>query len=298
MNSVVAMVSHLETNERVVGTLDFDPDKQLRISLYSSAITMFPVYFWLGSFQIHPHLLFESLAYAIAFRLVLLNCRKDTMAASQRSSVIVGGMMGALVGAKALVLLQHLDLLGQNWRVFALLLFQGKTVVGALLGGLMGVELTKKMIGITRSTGDVFVYPLIVGTAVGRVGCFLTGLSDRTYGIATNLPWGIDFGDGVPRHPTQLYEIVFLLALMIFLRWRSRSPLPEGDLFKFYLISYLGFRFLIDFIKPDFHPFLGLTAIQIACVLGLAYYRRSLLKLFLFETSEAVLSKESLSSRE
>lgn len=242
----------------------------------------FPVYFSIGSFQLHPHILFESLAYAIAFRLVILNSRNDTIKATQRTSVIVGGMVGALVGAKSLVLLQHLDLLPQDWQQFLLLFIQGKTVVGAILGGLIGVELTKKMIGLTRSTGDVFVYPLIVGTAIGRIGCFLTGLSDRTYGIATNLPWGVDFGDGIYRHPTQLYEIIFLVILMAFLRIRSRYQRQEGDLFKFYMIAYLGFRFIIDFIKPDFHPFLGLTAIQIACLLALVYYRRSLGNLFRF----------------
>jgi prolipoprotein diacylglyceryltransferase len=240
----------------------------------------FPVYFWLGPVRLHPHILFESLAYAIAFRLLLRNIRKDSVSPTQRSSVIVGGMVGALVGAKALVLLQHIDFIWQNWQQLFLILLQGKTVVGALLGGLIGVELTKKLIGVTRSTGDVFVYPLIVGTAVGRIGCFLTGLSDRTYGIATTLPWGVDFGDGIPRHPTQLYEILFLVILMIFLRSRSRYPRQEGDLFKFYLVAYLGFRFLIDFIKPDFHPIIGLSAIQIACLLGLLYYCRSIPQLF------------------
>lgn len=242
----------------------------------------FPVYFWLGSVRLHPHILFESLAYAVAFRLLLRNIRKDSVSPAQRSSVIVGGMVGALVGAKALVLLQHIDFIWQNWQQLFLVLLQGKTVVGALLGGLIGVELTKKLIGVTRSTGDVFVYPLIVGTAVGRIGCFLTGLSDRTYGIPTTLPWGVDFGDGIPRHPTQLYEILFLVILMIFLRSRSRYPRQDGDLFKFYLVAYLGFRFLIDFIKPDFHPIIGMSAIQIACLLGLLYYCRSIPQMLRF----------------
>ncbi len=242
----------------------------------------FPVYFWLGSWRIHPHILFESLAYAIAFRLVLRNVRKDTISSPQRSSVIVGGMVGALVGAKVLVLLQHIDVVWQSGENFLLVLLQGKTVVGAMLGGLIGVELTKKWIGVRRSTGDAFVYPLIVGTAVGRIGCFLTGLSDRTYGIATSLPWGVDFGDRIPRHPTQLYEVIFLLILMIFLRIRSRYSRQEGDLFKFYAIAYLGFRLSIDFLKPDFHPFLGLTAIQVACLLGLLYYCRSIPQMFAF----------------
>jgi phosphatidylglycerol---prolipoprotein diacylglyceryl transferase len=242
----------------------------------------FPVYFGIGFLRIHPHLLFESLAYAIAFRLVLLNSRKDTISPSQRTSVIVGGMVGALIGAKVLVLVQHIDLFWQNWQQLLLLLVQGKTIVGALLGGLIGVELTKKVIGVRRSTGDLFVYPLIIGTAVGRIGCFLTGLSDRTYGIATTLPWGVDFGDGIYRHPTQLYEILFLLGLMIVLKIRSRYYRQEGDLFKFYTIAYLSFRLLIDFIKPDFHPFLGVSAIQIACLLGLLYYHRHIPQMFTF----------------
>ncbi|MFH7027544.1 MAG: prolipoprotein diacylglyceryl transferase [Heteroscytonema crispum UTEX LB 1556] len=240
----------------------------------------FPVYFWLGSLRIHPHVLFESIAYAVAFRLVLRNVRKDSIAPSQRTSVIVGGMLGALVGAKLLVWLQHIDLLWQNPGQLLLLLLQGKTVVGALLGGLIGVEITKKIIGVNRSTGDVFVYPLIVGTAIGRIGCFLTGLSDRTYGIPTTLPWGVDFGDGISRHPTQLYEIIFLLSLIIFLRFRSRYQRQEGDFFKFYIVSYLSFRLLIDFIKPDFHPLLGMSAIQIACLLAILYYRRSIPQMF------------------
>jgi phosphatidylglycerol:prolipoprotein diacylglycerol transferase len=247
---------------------------------------MFPVYIGFDPWKIHPHLFFEAIAYSVAFRLLLRNVRKDTIVAPQRASIIVGGMVGAFVGAKSLVLLQHLDLLWQNQALFFGLFLQGKTVVGALLGGLIGVELTKKMIGVTRSTGDVFVYPLIVGTVIGRVGCFLTGLSDRTYGIATTLPWGVDFGDGIHRHPTQLYEIIFLLTLMLFLRFRSRYLMQAGDLFKFYLISYLGFRFIIDFIKPDFQPFLGLSAIQVACLLALIYYHRSFPKLFTFKMKD------------
>jgi phosphatidylglycerol---prolipoprotein diacylglyceryl transferase len=236
----------------------------------------FPVYIGFGTWKIHPHLVFESLAYAVAFRLMLRNARTDSIAFSQRSSVVVGGLVGALVGAKGLVLLQHIDLLGQDWRQFILLFLQGKTVVGAMLGGLVGVELTKKWIGLKQSTGDVFVYPLMVGTAIGRMGCFLTGLSDRTYGTPTGLPWGVDFGDGIARHPTQLYEIVFLVGLMVALRVLARPSWEAGDRFKVYMMAYLMFRFLIDFIKPDFHWFLGVTAIQMACLLGLVYYSQNL----------------------
>ena len=231
----------------------------------------FPIYLWLGPWRIHPHFLLEAVAYSAAFRLMLRGIRRDSLTVSDRGSVVVGGMVGAIVGAKLLVLIQHIDLLSQNSAAFWLLGLQGKTIVGALLGGLLGVELTKRWIGVKKSTGDVFVYPLMAGIAIGRVGCFLTGLSDRTYGTATTLPWGVDFGDGVLRHPTQLYEIVFLAVLLLGLK-RVEKKLNSGDRFKLFMVSYLSFRFLIDFIKPDFHPLLGISAIQIACLLGLIYY--------------------------
>ena len=93
----------------------------------------------------------------------------------------------------------------------------GKTIAGALLGGLFAVEAMKRYIGLHQSTGDLLAIPIAAGVAIGRIGCFLTGLSDNTYGTPTSLPWGIDFGDGVRRHPTQLYEIAFLLVLLAIL---------------------------------------------------------------------------------
>ena len=85
--------------------------------------------------------------------------------------------MGALVGAKVLVLLQHIDVIGSSWERLLLLLVQGKTVVGALLGGLIGVELTKKMIGVKQSTGDTFVYPQAIK------GIYVSQYTRRHFGI-------------------------------------------------------------------------------------------------------------------
>ena len=264
----------------------------------------FPVYFYLGPLRLHPHFVLEALAYGVGLYFVLFRRLANSnpssadstrlsgevidsqlaISPSQRSSISVGALVGALLGAKLLVMAQHINLLGEDWRMFALLVLQGKTIVGALLGGLIGVEMTKKMIGVRQSTGDGFVWSVMVGMMIGRVGCFLTGLSDRTYGIASTLPWGVDFGDGITRHPTQLYEVGFLLLLIIFLRWMvsrqlSAQKLREGDLFKLFMIAYLAFRFAVDFIKPEFRPLFGMSAIQCACVGGLAYYCKDIYRL-------------------
>ncbi len=239
----------------------------------------FPVYLTIGTLKLHPHPVFESLAYFVSLRLALRRFRQNSIASAQRGVVIAGGLIGGMVGAKLLAILQHLDLLWNGSVGLGMLLIGGKTIVGALLGATFGVEVTKKLLKIETATGDVFAYPLIMGTAIGRVGCFLTGLSDQTYGINTSLPWGVDFGDGIYRHPTQLYEVIFLVGLLIYLRYREHQPMLPGDLFRFYMICYLSFRWAIDFIKPDFHPLLGMSAIQIACLLGLVYYRSAMRRL-------------------
>jgi prolipoprotein diacylglyceryltransferase len=83
---------------------------------------------------------------------------------------------------------------------------------------------------------------------------------------------------------------MFLLGLIIFLKIRTRYHRQEGDLFKFYAIAYLSFRLLIDFIKPDFHPLLGISPIQIACILGILYYYRSISRFLTFTRSSNSLS--------
>ena len=245
----------------------------------------FPVYLTIGNLRLHPHPIFESIGYFVAWRIALSRFRQSSVKIPQQGVIMAGGLIGGIVGAKLLAILQHLDLLWTGEVSWLGLLIGGKTIVGALLGATFGVEVTKKIIGVPTSTGDAFAYPLIIGTAIGRIGCFLTGLSDKTYGIPTSLPWAVDFGDRTPRHPTQLYEVVFLLGLLVFLQYRVTGAkgknLLLGDSFRFYSIGYLSFRWAIDFIKPDFHPLLGMSAIQIACLLGLVYYRRAISRMFI-----------------
>ena len=239
----------------------------------------YPVYLHIGSLQIHPHLFFETLAYVVAFLSYLALRRNygDQVDNLARWWVIAAATMGALVGSKVLnwfeyprVTLAHL-----HDPVF---LMGGKTIVGALIGGLLAVEVMKKLCRIESKTGDLFAAPLCVGIAIGRIGCFLTGLSDQTFGIATSLPWGMDFGDGVKRHPVQIYEIIFVIALGVFLSRRMRRPFREGDIFRMFMAGYLGFRLLCDFLKPDPKVFAGLASIQWACVAMLLYYARDIIR--------------------
>src|SRR4051812_11622878 len=143
----------------------------------------FPVHLVFFGVRIHPHLVAELLAYTLGFQLFLYLQRKSLFRAAsppfeQLMWVIVGALFGAMFGSK---LLAWLESPGEYFKTpfDPQRLLGGKTIVGGLLGGWAGVELAKLCVGIRSSTGDAYVFPLIVGMAVGRVGCFLTGLSDH-----------------------------------------------------------------------------------------------------------------------
>jgi phosphatidylglycerol:prolipoprotein diacylglycerol transferase len=226
----------------------------------------FPVWVSVGPWRLHPHTFFEVLAYATGFvtYLAIRRRRGDRIGDTDRWSVLTATVVGAAIGSRLLAWFES-DPAGG-----VLTAFGGKTIVGGLLGGWIGTELEKIRRGIRTSTGDLYVFPLVIGIAIGRIGCFLSGLPDGTYGVATSLPWGVDFGDGVARHPTALYESLFVIALGGVLS-RVERRLAPGQLFKTFMLAYLGFRLAVDTIKPGVPAALGLTAIQWACLAGVVY---------------------------
>jgi phosphatidylglycerol:prolipoprotein diacylglycerol transferase len=233
----------------------------------------FPFDLRLGPLTLNAHQVFEFLAYLVGFRIFLLLRRRagDVVVPPTRWWIVAAAILGGALGSRLLYWLEDPAQTLARLDDPAFLL-GGKTVVGGLIGGLIGVELTKKILGVSSRTGDLFALPLAVGIAIGRIGCFLAGLPDRTFGTETSLPWGVDFGDGIGRHPTQLYEAIFLAGLAAVLAFSARRPHAEGNIFRLFMMAYLTFRVLVDAIKPDPRLALGLSAIQWAALLTLKYY--------------------------
>lgn len=212
------------------------------------------------------HYLLEWMALVVGGWIYRWRKKRQNIAVLEGSNfnLIVGCLLGAAIGNKAMFWFENPQLLQEINHLSALWL-QGQSIVGGLLGGWIGVELAKKMSSWNGPrTGDDFVPAILSGILVGRVGCFVAGLHDGTYGVPTSLPWGIDLGDGIHRHPTALYEwLVALLALITWPRWAGMLASTPGLAFRYFILGYMVWRIGVDALKPVPYPYgLGMSAIQ------------------------------------
>lgn len=236
----------------------------------------FPWTIPIGSFRLSVHLLAETLAYSIGLLFYRFQRAQkgDAVSYSHRSYLLAAAIVGAVIGAKGLHLLHE-------WRtvldrgIGLEILFGGKTLVGGILGGWAAVEIVKKRLGIFTRTGDLYAAPLALAIAIGRLGCFSAGVHDHTHGLPSDLPWAMDLGDGVRRHPAALYEAIFAAGLFVVLIIRGHRPHVTGRLFQDFLLAYLFFRVVVEFAKPADRIF-GVSVIQAAAAIGwvVAYRRR------------------------
>jgi phosphatidylglycerol---prolipoprotein diacylglyceryl transferase len=240
-----------------------------------------------GDWLIQSYALFATLGWLAGGAVFYLEVRRRGWPLDKLLFAAVGCFFGAIVGGLAFGMLFF------DWpevvdRVTALEL-AGNSVVGGLAGGFLGVEIAKKLVGHTISTGEAFALAIPIGHAIGRVGCYLSGCC---FGTPTTLPWGVTFpgaslahtsqvtlglvgaGDApLPVHPTQLYEIAFdlvLFAALFIVRDRTRT---RGSLFRAYLFAYATFRLMLELVRGD-SPFPsagGPKPIQVV-LLGAALY--------------------------
>lgn len=229
--------------------------------------------------KLNMHLILEYLAFFVAFRYYVILRRKssDTISSNNRLSIIIGAIFGALFLSRLVAFFEnpiiHYE---QGW----ISILNNKTIMGGLFGGLLGVELAKKIIDEKQSSGDLFTLPIIVGIIIGRIGCFLAGIKEFTYGIETNSFLGVDLGDGLQRHPIALYEVVFLMFLFILIKklQKKSDQFESGTCFKIFMVAYFSFRFFMEFLKPNTFLIFGLSSIQYLCLICLVYYQKTILQ--------------------
>jgi prolipoprotein diacylglyceryltransferase len=217
------------------------------------------------------HLFFDLLAYGVGAFLSwkLFHPSKPSITDENlRYAYYTVAIVGAVLGA---ILIGSLNIYYslENTNNFIV----GKSILGAIVGATFTIELFKKIMKIKGSTGAYFVPSLAIGIAIGRVGCFLSGLDDYTYGIATNSFLGYNFGDGISRHPVQLYEslTMFLFFLYVVYIYFKNRDYFEKHIFYQFILLYAIQRFAWEFLKPYETIAFGLNIFQFFC-LGLIGY--------------------------
>lgn len=176
--------------------------------------------------------------------------------------VIVGGLIGAVLGAKLAYFAVELPL---RWNAphFWENVLLGRTLLGGLLGGYLGVEWGKRVCGYAAPTGDSFAIAVPLGIALGRIGCYLNGCCQ---GSLCDAAWyAVRDAAGAWRYPAALTEAAFHLnaaGLFAALLWTGRL---RGQLFHVYLIGYGVFRFASEYwrdtprIAGAFSPYQALA---------------------------------------
>jgi phosphatidylglycerol:prolipoprotein diacylglycerol transferase len=149
-----------------------------------------------------------------------------------------------------------------------LLGFGGLTIWGAILGATLGIWVYSRFSDFKFGYFMDLITPgVLLAQVVGRVGCTINGCC---YGKASSLPWAVVYTNpdsyaplGIAVHPTQIYEIIFLLIVFGVLFWLRKRFQPEGSLFLIYLSLYSMWRLGLGFLRDGTDFLFGLQQAQV-----------------------------------
>ena len=191
---------------------------------------------------LQPYSLLMIAGIAISLFFWVRLARKD----GQLLFICLSALAGAFVGARVVYIA------AEGWlHVGApdlwLHLATGKSILGALLGGTLSVEVARRAVGYRRTTGDWFAINTPIGIILGRVGCMVHGCCA---GRVCEASWfTIKDASGIPRWPVVPCEIVFNAGALIAVLALRRLKILPGQHFHLYLIAYGLFRFFHEYLR-------------------------------------------------
>lgn len=226
---------------------------------------MHPILFKIGPVTLYTYGFMMAMAFLTCYFILQGELKKRDEHPDFASNIVFWAAIGGILGAKILYLLENLpdffaDPIGM---VFTR---SGLVFHGGLIGGaatvIIYLKRSKKSI---RIYADIIGPLLLVGQAIGRIGCFFAGCC---HGKACDLPWAVTFPYASPPadfpvHPTQLYETILNLILFFILIKIIRPRMKrDGSTFGFYLIFAGIERFLIEFLRVNPIVLWGLSSAQ------------------------------------
>lgn len=213
---------------------------------------MYPDLLKIGSFTLHSFGVMVMLAFLIPTLIMWREFDRRGIAPELAIYISSAAIVGGFVGARLYFIFEYWEqFLRDPWQM----LFSGSGLVwyGGFLGGFLAVYWVVARSGVSKLVaGDVIMPLLLLGHAIGRVGCQLAG--DGDYGPPSDLPWAMAYPNGtiptaVPVHPTPVYDT--LLALLFFgIIWSRRQQLlPPGRAMSYALFGMGIARFITEFFR-------------------------------------------------
>lgn len=211
---------------------------------------MHPILLTVGPITLYSYGWMVAIGFFVGTRLALHRARATGIASDRIERLLFFTFLGGIIGARAAYVFL-------NWSDFAASPFEvirldhgGLVFYGGLAGGVLTLALLMRRFSLPPwKTLDLLTPPFILAHAIGRIGCFLNGCC---YGKPSSLPWAVAFpNEGIPRHPTQLYEAAALVLLFFILKKWERKSIQPGILFLTYGLLYGLWRFGAEFARGD-----------------------------------------------
>ena len=207
---------------------------------------MLPVLFKIGQFEVHSYGLILILAFIAAYIFGRARAPRYGLTKDQVGDAFFWTLILGVLGARIGFILQELPYYLEHTNELLSWKFQGLTSFGGLVAGFLALLWMAKRFEVsTRNLLDLAGAPMLLGHAIGRVGCLLNGCC---YGRRCDLPWGIPVRhqDGL-FHPAQIYDSLMVLAGLWLLLLFEKRGLKPGQSVSLAIIFYSASRFIYEF---------------------------------------------------
>jgi phosphatidylglycerol:prolipoprotein diacylglycerol transferase len=267
---------------------------------------MHPILFHIGPLTLHSYGLMMTIAFIVAIWLASRRARKAGLPQHFAIDISFVLIIVSLVCARLTYVVGHwsefrqypLDIISPIQHdgtigIAGLVLLGG--VIGGIIATLIYVRIKKLPLFLVL---DVLTPPVVIGMAIGRIGCFLNGCC---FGFPTGLPWGCVFPSdsyagtiypNIPIHPTQLYDMLLMVTLFIVLLLLEKRPHPRGQTFAFFLVGYAIARFWVEGLRwyePDLIPtFIGSLELTGSRIVSIVMFIAGILLLIHLHRKRAV----------
>jgi phosphatidylglycerol:prolipoprotein diacylglycerol transferase len=238
----------------------------------------------------------------------LRRCQISGLSTYHALRAVIWAIVGAIIGAHAYYLLQHLKyVIDQPYLIFNLT--RGTASWGAYLGGILcfSIYISKKKLPIL-SYVDVLGASMGLGPFIGRWSCFLNGCC---YGKLSNVPWAVTFPKNTPPyvmhlragliypdatvslpvHPVQIYlSLAALIIFFIVSKVWLYNRIKPGLTIAFYWLLYCTIRFGMEFFRGDAHRYNGLSLSQIICLIIIIIAMVGIVRIFSSNKNRKILA--------